>query len=359
MSSGKYIRLSEQPRRVVPFMKQLCSSAIILIITLASASAASMRYDHIAACLTNLSAISSYDVMFRIDSLQYANFGYTNKADEVTGVSFTWTNRDVFSSGVGRRIEDHVGESEFHVVSVIDWNSAISTGKPLAHALARSLPGFTYHDYFNPIIGNRYLSDVLSSGDSDISFIATNSAIPGAECYRIVNSKSSGVIITLWLDPRHSYIPARVEWSYLLKNGRPIVSERMDVAKVIQVAGNVWVPARATNTRMMTTGATAGRAYSGQTIEIDPDYSLWNSVRGNNVFSASDLSEVNVEKDGWKSCYPPSMLTNARTALGISTDIAPGRRRIVIAVLFMLTLLPLLLIAMRFFKGKSREKVEG
>jgi hypothetical protein len=335
-------------------MKGIHLPCIFLLTFALPLLAATKNLEPIDECVANLENISSYDVFFRVDSLQFSNFGDTNKLDNVTGVAFTWTNRDVFDNGVGRRIEDHVGDNAFHVISVINWKSAISTGKPLALALTRSLPGFTYHDYLNPIVGNLFLTELLHAKDSEISPVATNVALRGTDCYQIVNPKMNGILIKVWLDPKRGYIPRRVEWFQKRKDGKFIISEKLNVEKVIQITGGAWVPARATNTRIMTSGTTIGRSYSGQTIEIDPDRSSWESVKSDKLFLAKSLPVVNLETEGWKCYYPPSMLANARAALGLPSEIEIAKRHLILAVFVIVVLLPLLITTFRMLKMKSR-----
>jgi hypothetical protein len=266
-------------------------------------------------CMAAINSIKSYDVTFTIQHLSYPNYNNLTKPD-ASVVAITDTNRDVLAVGLGRRIERGVGNNKTHTIGVIDWNTAITNGRPLAKALTFVLPGLTYYDYVNPPSGNFFLSDLLSDKHFNIIPLepnATNSEMAG---FQVSSSASTG-FIRVWPDPKHGYMPSKVEWYHEVKDGQISLLYRMEVEKFIQIDDGDWVPAKAILTSIMPTGTAKGREVTGFLMTVDTTHSSWNSINSSDLFLAKSLPTVNSKQDGWKFYYSPPLLSSIKAAEAI------------------------------------------
>lgn len=296
-------------------------------------------------CVAAIDSIKSYDVTFTIQHLSYPNYNNLTKPD-ASVIATTDTNRDVLTVGLGRRIERGVGNNETHTIGIIDWNTAITNGRPLAKALTFVLPGLTYYDYLNPPCGNFFLSDLLSDKHFNITPLELNASNSETAGFQIGSSASTG-FIQMWPDPKHGYMPSKVEWYHEVKDGQISLLYRMEVKKFIQIDDGDWVPAKAILTSIMPTGTAKGREVTGFLMTVDTAHSSWNSINSPDLFLAKSLPTVNSKQDGWEYYYSPSLLSSIKAAETIrSPKNFKLMRGIVLAVMCAITLLFIIILIM-------------
>jgi len=148
-------------------------------------------------------------------------------------------------------------------------------------------------------------------------------------------------------------MPAKIEW-YKIENGKSTLEEEMLIEKFSQVGSGNWVPAEGRDARIMTTGPTIGRAYTGKSMELDTEHSSWNSIESGALFTAKSLPAVNVEKDGWKCDYPAALLSDIKVSLGMPATTSYSMvTRIALEIL---TIIPLLALIFFWIRRKIRTK---
>jgi hypothetical protein len=207
-------------------------------------------------------------------------------------------------------VEDRIG-SDSHTIAVKEWRTAVKRGLPLSKAFMRSLPGFTYHDYLNPVIslGGFYLTQFLTDPNSTVKSINALPSEPKLIGFQAANPKVSG-FIRLWLDPDHGCMPKQIEWYQESPDGKAPLAERMEISQFIHIQNGDWVPTEATNLRFTPKGSTS----SGQKMQLDLNGSSWNSVKSDDLFLASSLPQVNLSEGGWACDYPPGLLRAIKSA---------------------------------------------
>jgi hypothetical protein len=318
-----------------------CVFVFLLALPLFGAGAA---YNQIDGCVAAIDGIKSYDVKFRIDTV----FGFEESARHTTS-----TNRDVFAIGLGRRIENGIGNEKEYRISAISWTAAIASGKPLPKAITLALPGLTYYDYLNPIVGDFFLADLLRNQHSNISPLKASPTNPNMVGFQVDNPKLHGDFICVWLDAEHGYMPGKIEWHQRFDDNQLAIAQKMEVEKFVQLGNGAWVPARATNAYVVPIGSDAGRIVVEQTMELDAEHSSWNSIKSNELFFPKSLPKVNHEMDGWKQYYSPALLAAEEMANNSINEAEPGEHRhnltirIVFLAVCVLTLLPLMYMAYR------------
>ena len=296
--------------------------------------------------------VKSYDVTFRIGFLEFPYFSDVKNEENPSSVWYTVTNRDVFAVGLGRRNEDNIWDVERHVISVIDWDSAVASGEPLARAITKSMPGLSYHDYLDPVVGDFFMSELLRNPNTKMTALEPE---PDHVNWKNFQVDLGGLRLKLWLDSDHGCLPRKIEWYQKTQDGSYLLTEKMSIEDYITIGDGFWVPAIATNERYMTTGSTVGRAFSGQKIEIDKTNSTWNSIKSKDLFLSKNLPEVNLVYNGWSSDYPASLLGDARASLGLKPiEVLPrhfGLIRVFLLVAFVVVT-ALLLIYLTMMKSR-------
>ena len=104
-------------------------------------------------------------------------------------------------------------------------------------------------------------------------------------------------------------MPGKIE-GYRQDKGQLVLTDRMVVEKFIQLDNGSWVPAKAT----MNLIDDNGRAWTGNSMELDAEHSSWNSIKSDELFLAKSLPEVNHELVGWKQYYSPALLAAEKGA---------------------------------------------
>lgn len=285
--------------------------------------------------------LKSYDVVYRVHQDAYNKDGKLVQTTEDT-------MRDVFTVGIGRRVEHRPDDSQSHVIAVIDWETAASGEKPLSLAIGREHPGRSYLDYLNPNCRGYFLVELLSKEEASVQRVKD---VTGNDCVGLeVTHPHLNGPIRLWLDPRHGYMPATIEMYLRSGDGSIYLDRRSQIDGFFQV-GQVWVPGKAKTTCFVSVGPPAVRPSARYSIAVIRERMSVNSTVPAELFSAASLPSVTRETFGWKEHYPdaflPALKKNAEVVETIRRMQAPTRS-LFIAVNVVVVLLVLSFVAWRW-----------
>jgi hypothetical protein len=325
-------------------------TGLLLLLLIGGFSSLMAEDTPVSRCLTAIDTVKSFDVTLRLNLLVFPDSSNPEKPDNKSQVWATYTNRDAFAVGFGRRIETSIGDKSEHEVAQIEWKTAQSTKRPSASAINVSLPGLYYLEYVHPIVEEYFLTDLLRDPDSRISPFKTASDDTATYCFDVTNPKIR-CRIRLWLDASHNCLPARLELYRLINDTQFALTERMQVDEYKSLADNIWVPIRATYNNILPVGPAAGRASSGKVMEVDMEHSSWNSVKDGKMFVRRSLPKANYSEAGWRFEYSPEALAMKRRTSGAGA-LAKPVTLIMRIVLIALLAAPLFAL-MKMSKGKK------
>jgi hypothetical protein len=290
-------------------------------------------------CVASIERIKSFDVTYRLDILVFGNDVKEGADINASNVGLSFTNRDVFARGLGRRIEDSVGQED-HSIAVIDWKTATRSGRPLSESLRKSLPGLTYGDYVNPIEDRLFLTDLLRDKHTVITPLAEKGAEPGWSGFTVSNPHLNGQL-QLWLDADHGYLPASIESYSMTASGERVLRQSVRIERFIEYAENCWAPAKMMSTVYQGVDKASKKALAatGKVVEIDENRSKWNTIQDGKLFLAASLPTKNYSANGWNFDYPPDLLKLKQQA---DTYNSPQTPKILWLLILVIALLPLI-----------------
>lgn len=199
--------------------------------------------------------IQSYDVTFsekRIfgeteDPSNKGNMIWTNRINEV--------NRDIYVSGVGRRMvleDDYIGQREY----CLDWDSVLAAAANRKNGDIISVTSRGTH--------NKYMDAINPLGVISSRFSLTNSLTmegvtlkevseKGAPCVEIevYLDEAPGVLkAKVWLDCEHGGLPIRViEYSFSRREKKTYPYSEIEITQFHKLSDGVWVPLNLTKYR--------------------------------------------------------------------------------------------------------------
>ncbi len=332
----------------------MCRSVRWLALMFILRSIAAFAADEpINACVKGIDSINSYDVKFTLSFLQPKHSSDLKKTDDATEVALITTNRDVFASGLGRRIEQSLGDKDSQDIGVIDWKTIKAKRGLISRAIRTSSPGLTYLDYLNPEDDSPFLTEWLRDPHSKISALEGPESKPGTVGFKVEHFRMHGQI-RLWLDAEHGYMPSRIE--FCVRNQQGVVSpvRRIRVEKFAQTDAGNWVPAVAINELIQSSGPAAGCAYAGEKMELDNQHCSWNKVKDDALFAASNLTNKNYSDNGWTHFDAPTLLQALQVANQMRVIPSTDKKAIVRILYVILIMLPLATIL--FMNLKNRRK---
>jgi hypothetical protein len=261
-------------------------------------------------CVAAMSRIKSYDAQIVVTMVTYPQ-----TKENAPEFGFAMTNRDVLAIGLGRRVETYLGMEPNHTIGIIDWKTAedLKAKDPSSKPFLTAMPGYTFHDYYNPEAGihggeiGLFLADLLKDKRTEISPLpkdSTNGSFPGFE----VNHPGLAGPIRVWTDPVHGQMPIKIKW-FVRRGGESFLGTELDVKNFVDVDSETWVPAKATLTTFMPSSPTGGQAVFGFSMEVEPAHSRWNCIDSGELFTAQSLPTMNHQESGWSYCYPPAVLS--------------------------------------------------
>jgi len=238
------------------------------------------------------------------------------------------TNRDVFSAGIGRRVE-RTWNGKPLGIGVIEWKTAVAVGQPLAYVLSQSNAGFW--EYVNPLMGQEgcFLADALTTNTVTIGPLQMpdDSRRPGFEL-DFPKHETFQNVFRIWLDPEHGYMITRFERLVrsVPDDGKLNLIEEEQVEQFIPIKGDVWIPAIAVSYNVA----------SSRRMLLDQSRSSFNSISSGQLFSEKSLPKVNRKEDGWKEYLPPDELVKAGA---YDTAMHPSTQRHGIRLILLSTML--------------------
>ena len=280
-------------------------------------------------CVAAIKSITSYDVTFRREVLDYIDLLDLKYSTNIPEVSFTQTNRDVFAIGIGRRFEEYIGTTN-HSMGVLD----LRTARP---DLAKCNTYQAYPNLINPVVDAAngrswnecfFLTDLLTNQNSTISPLEASLSDGKMVGFQVDNPPIlHDQYVRVWLDTEHGYMPNKVELymrteSHHTLDGSVALAGRIQVDEFKQVEKNIWVPTRGSSVIIAQAGEYKGRIVDGSKMEVDLEHSSWNTIKSDELFLATSLPEVNYKKDGWVYDYSPRRLENAKVVDGVVAKIA-------------------------------------
>lgn len=256
-------------------------------------------------CLISIAKIRSHDVVAQV---RYVTYDSSKDEDVHTKAGLEETTRDVFAVDQGRRIERRLGSDRGYSVSVLDWRSAQRQRVSLESCTVRLfMPGPLYHDYLNPVVGGRLLTELLSSPDTRINPLPPPNP-PGTWIgMELKTRRLPGTVLQLWLDTSHGCLPVKLD-RYRERDGSLVLVTRLQIEEFLQVDAETWAPARGLLNPLVieTIRETA-------LLAVVRERSTWNQPLAETLFTAAGMPPVNFERDGWKHHYPKETLAMERT----------------------------------------------
>jgi hypothetical protein len=249
-----------------------------------------------------IAKIRSYDVLYGWANVTFPE-AETERAETQRALS-ALKHRDVFAFGVGRRYEQNRG-TDNPTISVIDWQTAASDGKPAQRIGTLGLGGTSYLDYVNPVSSGLFLSDLLADTTATIRPLDAASAAERLIGFEVRCRRARGPL-RVWVDPGHGYMPSIID-EYIREAGRTRLYSRTRVKEFLQVGNGVWAPIKGTYENVPPEGLAP--SHLAILLAVDVQKSSWNSIKSAVLFTEASMPPVNfVNHSGYKQHLPPSLL---------------------------------------------------
>ncbi len=332
--------------------RSLTAAFLIGCATLVAGRVASMAADLSGAYLASIKKIQSHDVTNRVAQL---GFSPSNKAGNNKGPTeeeiLVYQVRDVVVWNVGRRIE-HQAKMSPREYMVASWN-AFKEGTR-ARGFSPFLPGITYNDYLNPVVGNFFLSELLADGRAKVRPLTEAEAGGHGPGIQIAHPRADS-FCRVWFAPDKGGMLKRLEW--LAKDKDKFQVEReLEISAYVEKDKGLWMPSEGRITYVHPAGPEAGTPYLAFKMETTAEAIILNAGNAAELVSESSLPAVNRREGEWACHYAPEVLAALKEADDLWSKAVAGSQWRSLGLIRLVLVLVLILLPVIFIIKSRRSK---